>query len=304
MKRNLILFTSALVLGAAIYSWQKRQETLAAEAARAEIGQWQTRLVLEEQRLAQRLAEAEKQNEARRTTLERSRTAASPAPVPKADAAAMSSTSDLKPDVAAAQRNLETLVMKDAALQRQVVASLRVKIGISLAPFFKARNLSPAQIEQFKDIMAQAAEIGLDLKAAEQVTGMSAPSTVQQGYRNEINGALTTLLGEEGIRQYRQYSRAAAAQDRIIATLAGELANTDSPLTAEHAVQLTQVLADASSSYQQGGAPTKESIDWNLAVARAHGVLSPQQLARFQKAAAAEQASAKIFSLLRTWKPQ
>jgi hypothetical protein len=50
-------------------------------------------------------------------------------------------------------------------------------------------------------------------------------------------------------------------------------------LTETQANQLLMILANASSSYQDGGKATLKTVDWDQVMAQAQGVLSAQQIA-------------------------
>jgi hypothetical protein len=70
--------------------------------------------------------------------------------------------------------------------------------------------------------------------------------------------------------------------------------STSVPLTETQANQLLAILANASSSYQDGGKASPKTVNWDQVMAQAQDVLSAQQIA----AISAEAQLGKLWPLL------
>ncbi|MBI5381780.1 MAG: hypothetical protein HZA31_07765 [Opitutae bacterium] len=301
MKWNFLFFALALAFAAAgsVSWWQSHSANLNARAALAEMGLRQKSIDQDIQRLTTRLTDLDNQRTQQQTALDRQ---PDEAPPPAPVRAAVPPPAQ-KSDYNAARRTAEARVFNDPKAQASLLAATLAKAGISYAPFFKARNLTPAQIERFKDIMGRVAQIGIDLKGSELTLGTSAPQSVVQDYRSEMNGALTELLGAEGFDDYLQYSRTMAARDRAVSAIAGEMAAAAAPLSVAQATQLTQILADTRLPSTPGSAPSQDAYNWQRAVAQAYNVLTPEQRAVLQRTAEQRQTEIKIIAALIAWKP-
>ena len=78
-------------------------------------------------------------------------------------------------------------------------------------------------------------------------------------------------------------------------TAGNSAAATATPMNADQADQLTEILANASSSYQRGGvARPGFAINWDKALPQAAQVLSPDQLAVLQAQVAPTQSMAQL----------
>jgi hypothetical protein len=75
----------------------------------------------------------------------------------------------------------------------------------------------------------------------------------------------------------REYARLVPAYD-LTAKLASAVYRSD-PLASEQIDRVAQILASASTSFQQGRPVDRSSINWSIAFAEAQSVLSQGQLA-------------------------
>jgi hypothetical protein len=93
--------------------------------------------------------------------------------------------------------------------------------------------------------------------------------------------AATALLGADGFGQLQEYERILPMQPAVN-ELAGVLGDSAQPLTVSQADALSQLLAESSLGYQQGGDATPGSIDWEQAAERLQSVLTAQQIQSVQ----------------------
>jgi RNA polymerase sigma factor (sigma-70 family) len=164
-------------------------------------------------------------------------------------------------------------------VQRLFVDTWRAELAGQHAPLFKLLQLSPAQIEQFKDLALQGIR-GI-------MTGADGLPMLYQieGDRQAAQIQLRALLGEDGFRQYANPGALNSAW-RTATELGGALYGTTTPLSAEQARKMMQLL-NAGSMADEG--PTRNRRDWDAIMPQAEQVLSPPQLAALSRIKANEE---------------
>jgi hypothetical protein len=215
----------------------------------------------------------------------------------------------------------DIVLAKNPGLQAKYLKSERTKLAATYGPLWQALGLTSEQTEKFKDIMTDNAGKLLDLKSITQEQGLTesdtAYATLQQQATDQLRAAQVDLLGEAGFRQLQQYERTLPVRSEIN-TLAGALALTDAPLGDQQAEQLTQIMANASSGYQNGGKAdtpvsvnlaiftslirdhkmAEDGIDWSAVRAQARSVLSDAQFALFDAYITKDQSVVRLYNLI------
>ena len=170
---------------------------------------------------------------------------------------------------------LYSLALKnDAALQAR-------KYG----PLFRALELTPNEADKFLTLLVKHGEALVDIvsTASKQSVPLddSAVAALMNQENDNFTSARVALWGDAGEQQLQYFNRSLPVSG-FVTELATVIALTSTPLSGAQADQLTQILANASSSYQSGGPATKETINWSTALGQAQGILSPTQLLAFQ----------------------
>jgi hypothetical protein len=146
---------------------------------------------------------------------------------------------------------------------------------------FRTLGLSLEQIEKFEEIAARREEQQMDLLAIlhEQRLTLQDPvlANLWLKIEPEYQAAQKELLGEAGYRQFRDYERAAPVRD-MVSRYAGTATVMGVPFTVQQAEQLTQVMANASGDYRNGGQAYAFSIDWSIVDRQAAAILTEPQL--------------------------
>jgi len=164
-------------------------------------------------------------------------------------------------------------------VQRLHVDTWRAEMAGKHAPLFKSLQLSPSQIEQFKDLAVQG--IRGNIPGAD-----GQPMLYQiEGDREAAQIQLRALLGEDGFRQYANPGALNSAW-RTATELGGALYGTTTPLSAEQGRKMVQLL-NAGSIADEGH--TRIRHDWDAIMAQAEQVLSPSQLAALSRIKANEE---------------
>lgn len=156
---------------------------------------------------------------------------------------------------------------RDPEIRAALAAWIGSAVRASFAAFYRSANLSADQIVAFEAL------------ALEQDTNMGqAVLTLRPENKtlSEVTSDLRELLGDDVYQQYRRYSQTQCVR-AVALGLAGFVHDTDSPLSAEQAEQLTQIFAESSPNYQEGRFPFPKDIDWTTALPRARGILTESQ---------------------------
>lgn len=161
-----------------------------------------------------------------------------------------------------------------------VTSAIRANLIKSYAAFFRARHLSPAQIETFVDLRIRSGEGGLRWNT--QFQAPEAEFSLGELSSAEREEGILSLLGVEGYREYLDFSRQESA--RILSVELGRaLYFTATPLTSDQARQLTQVFVQGSVRYQQGKTVDLAAVDWDAALGQAESFLAPDQLSALRE---------------------
>lgn len=148
---------------------------------------------------------------------------------------------------------------------------------------FQRLRLSPQQVGQIEGLLLRDDENELDLAMTAASQGFAHDDPTAKKFRQdqkiELKAALQGVLGPgdyETLQRFDQAQRVRSWAEDV----AGLLALSPTPLTGEQRDQLTQIVADASSSYQKGGIANIDDVAWERVLATAPTFLAePQQAA-------------------------
>ncbi len=274
-RTTIIVVATVVVAGALGVVWTASQARRDTESSVVELARKNDAVIREVQSLQSRLASIESD----RATLQAKLTER-----PKVPAAA--STSGGQAPVAAGRPNPMEVIMQDPKLQNSFFAAQRATLATRYGPLFRRLGLNPAQIGQFEDIMIKREETEMDLMAAAQAQHLPPDSpelaTLRKQSEDETTAAAAALLGPADYAQWQGYERTAGVRG-VVQNFAGAAVLEAMPLTAQQADQLTQILAETSARYGNGGNADYNDIDWTTADRRLAGVLSEAQLKLFQQ---------------------
>jgi len=241
MQKHLLMAMSlglALAVGGA---WQANRVKHEHQQVLAAAVQQRAKLAEKTRSAEERFATAERERAELQTTLDGLRAVQAAASTPAAKKSAP----------APATPSMDELLAQEPKLQTLYLASQRANLATRYGPLFEALHLTPEQIAQFEDLILKRAENSMDLEGAMQALpgadNSRAATTLARQSEEEYRSAQIALLGADGYEQLRQYKRSGAVRFLIVDRLGGELAATETPLTAQQGEQLTQVLANANS---------------------------------------------------------
>lgn len=265
----------ALTIAALGTAYETRRRS-SAEATLASATREQAALAEQLTRLTQRTQTAEQAAEVLRAKADEAARAAA-----EANARAVQSAKTKVPWDPVAEG--KALLTRHPELKRVVVEGTDAGTRFTFSGVYQTLELTPAQIARFEELMREWSTTTVPLNGETAVipagTGMS---------WNEVDAALTALLGADKKRKLLEYAQ--AAPDRhLTASLVSALCFTDAPLTTAQAQQMAQIIA-ASRARPQSWGPGE--LDWGAVATKARAVLSAPQLAALDglQAQAAEQA--------------
>lgn len=221
----------------------------------------------------------------------------------------------------AAESWQDVALQKNPRLQAGYLASERMNLAMRYGPLLQELGLTPEQADRFNNLMAEHTERLLDLKLIARAQGLAesdpANATLVKQADDQLSAAQLDLLGVSGDLRLQEYERTLPVRGQASA-LAGALALTDSPLSAQQAEQVTQILANASKGYQRGGKADRpmpgngepltplmlahqtveETVDWGTVLTQSRGVLSDAQFALFEAYVTKDQSMVRLFNLI------
>lgn len=290
-KITLVTAVAVLAIGFSIYEFNTlRREQEAAVRARAE---------LQAQVLAaqQRAITAERQSADLRTELETTRQAKSALlgfkpTLAVAPAAAPAPTPTLS--VAPADAGGLRFSLGSPMTREQIRTNNGQNLDAAYAALYRELNLTPAQREQFKNLMLDTEEANKQLFGKAVTEARARNPNFDRADQYEIAQAVwaqTQLDQQAAVRQAMGESTAQALQNYqatgsmrvIVKQLAGNLFNSDAPLLPAQADQLIEIMAR--NARGSDGKVELVALDVEAAVAQAGNLLSPAQLVELRNAA-------------------
>ncbi len=217
-------------------------------------------------------------------------TNASEANPASADDAALAIMKAKVTKAAAEKRILNDAQARNPETQQAMLKLERLSYPVRFGPLYAQLGLSREQITRFEQRLSAASEATMDVMAAAQTKGLGPDDPAVMTLANQEKAAfvddMRALLGDAGFQQYQNYDRTLPAREAVNAMLGNMLA-AQVPLTAEQVNQLTQLVANRSASYQQGGRVSNRGRDvaWRDVATDAAALLSPAQLQVFRAAA-------------------
>lgn len=308
-KNYLILFLALATAGGAALAWRQYQELIQLRASSMngdERADWQKRLWAAEKR---------------RHELEAALKAKNAGPtVESADSAD-------GPDGPGGRRggnrgNMAAnfmAMMDKPEIQKLMAIQQKAGLDARYATLFKNLNLTPAQLDQFKNLLVEKQTAMTDALAAARAQGIN-PRTDPQDFQQLVTDAqaeadnnIKATLGDAAYAQYQQYQQT-LPQRNVVNQLAQSLSYTNTPLTSDQTEQMVQLLAantPASSNstanslratvtagFGIGGGQTSPIT--NDAITQAQTVLSSTQVQALQQLQATQQAQAQLQAAMRS----
>ena len=143
-------------------------------------------------------------------------------------------------------------------VQRAIAVTQRGQLDARYAALFKSLNLSPAQLDKFKNLLVERQTSAMDVFTAAREQGIN-PRDDPEGFRTllastqaDIDASIKASIGEEGFKQYKNFEQT-VSQRATTDQLSQRLSYTATPLTAAQSASMVQILSQTAP--QRAAAP-------------------------------------------------
>lgn len=260
-KNYLLVILACTTIGGAAYAWKQYQELIQLRAAALgtdERSDLQKKLWAAEKRakdLADQLAALRNRGPGDEALVE----AADPADPENANRRnrGPGGPGGRGPDFMAAMQKPE--------IQRLLATQQKAALDARYAALFKSLNLTPAQLDKFKNLLVERQTSMMDVLAAARGQGLNREDMQKlvAGTQAEIDASIKAAIGDAAFSQYKNYDQT-AAQRGTTDQLSQRLSYTGAPLTAEQSAAMTQILSQTAPARQ--GATGAAGITANVTV--------------------------------------
>ena len=174
---------------------------------------------------------------------------------------------------------------------------------------YRELQLTPEQIARFEKIQTELKQAQADVwtLAASQglpTTGPDVARLTMEPYA-QARKNLETLLGGTGIGKFDKYEAGNATRE-LVASLAGSVYYSDTPLTADQGSALATLIAanteTRKTAMKDEGANTiytmRKETNWNSVTAQAGGLLAPSQLIALKQLAEQKRLNTELQKIL------
>lgn len=206
-------------------------------------------------------------------------------------------------------------VMNDPQFAKLMATQQKGMLDSRYAPLFKQLALTPAQLDQFKNLLLEKQNAARDVLTSARDQGLNprtdrdAINQLLQQSNAEVDSQIQATLGPEAYSQYQNYQQT-LPQRNTVTQLQQSLSYTNTPLTDAQANQLIQIMASAAPQNNNangnprallfgGGGIGGQARVTDAAITQAQGVLSQPQVAALQQLQQQQQAQAEMARMLR-----
>ena len=162
--------------------------------------------------------------------------------------------------------DIANVLYADPGFQEASVKKFLASVKFKYAPFYRKMGLSAAQIEQLEKALLTREQAQIDQNAAarSQKLSISDPSlgkVANPGFA-EAYAELRRVLGDDGLKRFGEYEKAAGAQGEARSMLAASL-YSEAPLTLEQAEMLAEIMVAHRHSEKIGSVTTFTGYRWD-----------------------------------------
>jgi hypothetical protein len=148
-------------------------------------------------------------------------------------------------------------MMEQPEVQRLRALLRKGELDTQYSALFRSLNLTPAQLDAFKNLLVEKTTALMDVRAAAREQGIS-PRSDPEAYRKlvadtqaQIDEGIRAQLGDAGYAQYKSYEQT-QPQRAVVSQLEQRLSYTSTPLTQAQSTQLVNLLAGSTTPSNSG----------------------------------------------------
>jgi len=172
----------------------------------------------------------------------------------------------------------EPMIKSDPREAALSLALFRATLAQKYRRLYQTLGLSLSQRGAFENLVTAYQEEMTDLKAVASADGQDSRPEIDEIRKQEdddFQAAQRALVGDAGFQQLQEFNRVLPVWNIVDGIDTN--AFWPEPLAGAQSQQLAAMMANASSSYENGGPATPDSIDWNAVLPQAQGLLSATQ---------------------------
>jgi hypothetical protein len=214
-------------------------------------------------------------------------------------------------------------LLANPAVQKLMAVQQKGGLDGRYASLFKSLQLSPADLDKFKNLLVEKQASVMDVMAAARAQGLDPRDNrdqvrqLVQDAQNDVDANIHATLGDAAYAQYQNFE-STLPQRNTVNQLSQRLSYSADPLTDSQSQQLVQIMADSSTpggntSVRATGAAVRALVGGgggpgglggttpitDDTINRAQSVLSTQQLTALQALQQEQQASAQLMQQMR-----
>lgn len=207
-------------------------------------------------------------------------------------------------------------MLDNPEIQKLMTIQQKAALDSRFASLFKSLNLSPADLEKFKNLLVEKQTAVMDARAAARAQGLSGPESrdaIRQAITNaqaEVDNSIRSTLGEAGFAQYQTYEQTLPERN-LVSQLQQRLSYSSSPLTDMQTNQVVALLAANNAAANQGSTTASGPRNnfpqfrgggvqiTDAVIAGSQAILSGPQLTALTQLQQEQQAQAQLAAQLR-----
>lgn len=236
VKNFLLVLLALACAGLGAFAWWQNQQIATLQDAAARLDREQTDLKRHLAEADQRATTAEKNRLAAETELKDLRN--------RPPAAATTATR-----ASAAPARTAANVLDNPAMQKFMASSIKSSLDQRYGGLFRQLHLSPAELEQFKDLLAERQMSSLDAVRALQTQGASPAElpALMKKVQGDVDESIHTLLGDQRYDRYQDFNQNIASYT-LLDQIDRRLSYTNAPLQSSQSDALLRVLIEHNQS--------------------------------------------------------
>ncbi len=236
-KNYVILLLTLTTIAGAVLAWREYQDLTELRASlltKDERADWQKRLWAAEKN---------------RTDLEKEiATLKQPAPAAEEPASAESAAPERTREPRRGGRANFMAMMEQPEMQRLVAVQQKAALDARYSALFKSLNLTPEQLDKFKNLLVEKRTAMMDVMAAAREQGIN-PRTDRAAFdklvsdaQAEVDASIRSTVGDAGFNQYQDFEKT-VPQRNVVNQLEQRLSYSSTPLTSAQSEQMVAILA-------------------------------------------------------------
>lgn len=160
-------------------------------------------------------------------------------------------------------------MLDNPEIQKLMSIQQKAALDSRFASLFKSLNLSPADLEKFKNLLVEKQTAVMDARSAARAQGLTGPENrdalrqVITNAQSEVDNTIRSTLGEAAFAQYQTYEQTLPERN-LVTQLQQRLSYSSSPLSDVQSNQVVALLAANSSAASPGANPSPTGMRNNF----------------------------------------